>query len=132
MLNSADLLLRPFYYQYPIAFQWKKAIFVAKEIHVAFFVAVLVGEVLKIVPGIYQFLPWAFTHFFPSGYLPLQNAAVAAEHGIYFFDHCCILRFQLVVVLGAAVVVAKFFIDAAFQRFATTKALLLSGFHASK
>jgi hypothetical protein len=90
------------------------------------------GEVLKIIPGIYQFLPWAFTHFFSGWNLPLQNAPVAAQHSVYFFNHRCVFLLYLVVVLGTAVVVAKLFIDAAFQRFATAKTLLLSGFHATK
>jgi hypothetical protein len=38
----------------------------------------------------------------------------------------------LIVVLGAAVIIAKLFVDAAFQRFATAKALLLSVFHGRK
>jgi uncharacterized membrane protein len=110
----ACLFLHSLYHQHPVTLQKQVAVFVTKEIHVAFFVSVLVGEVLKIVTGVCQFLPWAFTHFLARSYLPLQDAAVAAQHGIYFFNNRCILRLQLVVVLGAAVVVAKFFINTAF------------------
>jgi hypothetical protein len=118
------LFLHPFHHQYPIAFQRQVAIFIAKEIHVAFFVDVLVGEVLKIETGIYQFLPGEFAHFFTGWNLPFQYASVVAQYSIYFFDYSGVFSLKLVIVLGAAVVIAKFFVDAAFERFATAKALL--------
>lgn len=132
MWALASSFFYPFYYQHPIAFQWQVAILVAKAIHIAFFVAVLVGEILKIETRIHQLLPRAFAQLFAGRYQAFEYAAVAAQHGIYFFDDGRVFRFQLVVVLGTAVVVAKFFVDAALDGFAAAKALFRCGLHASK
>jgi hypothetical protein len=130
ILQTSHLLA--LYYQHPIALQRQKTVFVAEGVHIAFLVGVLVGHVLKIETAIHQFLFGAFAHFFARGNYFFQQPPVLSQNGIDLFDNSTVIGLQLIVILGAAVVIAKLFVDAAFQWFTTAKALFLCVFHGRK
>lgn len=111
----------PFYQHTLIRFQTQVAIFVAKLIGVTFLGGVGVGMVFGVEALVLQLLFGHYTLAF-LGYQFLQYAAVFSQHGINASYLGRGIGVQLVVVVVAALVVAKLFVRAALDGFAAVEA----------
>lgn len=104
------IVIFPFYNQIPVIFQRQVTGFITKEIHIAFFIGVLMCHVFELKTFFNQFIFRHFHHLFSAGENLQQDSSVFQQSIIDISYLIVALAFQLVVVIVTAVIVTKFLV----------------------
>ena len=117
--STYNSLILSSYYQKPIIIQRQITVVITEIVYIAVFVSILMCHILKSEAQANKFFFGGFYGIFSLQKQVLQNTVITPQDSIDIADELVVSRFQTVVVIIAAIIIAKFFIGTAFDSLAT-------------